>query len=591
MQALERYLELYERFGNAGGAGASAETSLGQIAEALYCTERNAKLVLRKLEEEGLIEWKAGRGRGNRSRLVFLADKGELLFGASKSYAEAGEYNKAYELLRAYGGDTGAGERFVDWMNGRFGFGKEQKEGTDVLRLPVYQPIVTLDPAEAMFSLSGHLILQLFDRLVQSDRTGKIVPAVAHHWECGAEGMEWTFHLRKGVIFHNGKELNAADVVYTLERLRERRNGWIVRTLDRAEAISPRIVKIYLNKPNRLFLRFLCSVAMSVLPCDLGGQSEDNYWRRPAGTGPFQIESWSEDRVILQANPHYYQGRPHLDSVDIVVMPEEGLLGRDRDVLSWQQLLCEPEEREIKPENGWELKESQDGCTSLLTWNMNKDGPHRTLAFRRAVDALIDRNAMIAELGDYRDRAASGFFFDPDSPRDHTDSGRQEVLQLLKQAGYDGEPVALAAYGKHAKDAEWIARRCAEFGIEVRLLIGTSENIHRYLGEADAILHAIVFPEEEVCLIENYVQEGSFVKEYQDPGMQSWITEKIDLALGFEQLQERQAFYGEIERRLKDEARISFLLHAKFYTNYHPSFKGVTINQHGWIDFKDVWRE
>ncbi|QAY68133.1 SgrR family transcriptional regulator [Paenibacillus protaetiae] len=592
MQTLERYFTLYERFGKESAPGTPCEVSLGQIAEALFCTERNAKLIVRKLSDEGLICWQAGRGRGNRSRLTFKQDRAELLLVEAKAFAESGEYKKAFELLRLYGGSTGAGERFLEWMNGRFGFGKEQAEGRDVLRLPVYEPILTLDPAEAMFSLSGHLAIQLFDRLVQYDHEScKIVPALAHYWESAADGREWTFYLRKGIPFHNGKELTAADVVFTLNRLRGKRNSWIVRLVEQVEELSPRVVQIRLSKPNRLFLRFLCSVSMSVLPLHLAGQTEEQFWRLPVGTGPFRVERRSDERIVLQANAHYYLGRPHLDSVDIVVMPQAA---KRPETWSWQQLLREPDQREVKPENSWAKKESESCCTLLLTWNMNKEGLHQHAAFRHAVDRLLDRTAMVAELGPNRAYAAEGYFYNgagSSCSRDEENSGEVPAIrELLKEAGHDGTPVTLLTYNSHEAEAKWMVRRCTEAGIPMRIEVVSIDKVHEALSGADAIMHAIVFPEQEVCLIENYEQEGSFFKEYQPSGFLEWIKAKIDQAIGLEPAAERQAAFAAIENRLKAEARVSFLLHTKFYTNYHSSFKGVGFNQNGWVDFKDVWR-
>ncbi|WP_245772913.1 SgrR family transcriptional regulator [Paenibacillus catalpae] len=90
MLTIERYVTLYGRLASEVGAGAAAEASLKQIAEVLYCTERNAKLVLRKLSEEGYIEWKAGRGRGNRSQITFREDREKLLLNLSRQYDDPG---------------------------------------------------------------------------------------------------------------------------------------------------------------------------------------------------------------------------------------------------------------------------------------------------------------------------------------------------------------------------------------------------------------------------------------------------------------------------------------------------------------------
>ncbi|TCM91051.1 MarR-like DNA-binding transcriptional regulator SgrR of sgrS sRNA [Paenibacillus sp. BK033] len=593
MLVLERYLTLYNRFAGEPGAGATAEASLEQVAEALFCTERNAKLVLRKLTEEGLIDWQAGRGRGNRSQITFREDREKLLLDLSKRYAEDGEYNKAFHLLRTFGEGTAANEKFMEWMSGNFGFRRQPGKEADVLRLPIFKTIMTLDPADFVYSLCSHMIQQIFDRLVLLDEaTGQIKPGIAHYWEHNEDATVWTFHLRKGIHFHGGRELTAEDVVFTAERLKNggKRNSWIMRSLERVEAVSERIVKFHLARPNWLFLKYASSNVMAILPANLLGLSEEQFWKLPSGTGPFQIEEWKDGKLLLGANPHYYQSRPHLDQVEIVHVPQEE--ARKAGMTSWQQLICDPTLRDVTVENGWIQIESKSLCTSLLSWNMEKAGPQRSEAFRRIVNRLIDRHAMIRELSGYRDFPARGFFpelataHEPDTDRLEP----EEAGRLLLEAGYNGEPLTLCAHPGHAEDVNWIADRCRRAGISVLVRIEAPYTIHHVLNEIDLLFHALVFPEEDVSLIEGCEQEGSFLKELMSPELSRWTMESFDRALASEDPNSRKAIYAGIEERLKDEAQVHFVLHMKFHTDYHPSLKGVRINSLGWIDFKDIFR-
>ncbi|WP_244935526.1 SgrR family transcriptional regulator [Paenibacillus glycanilyticus] len=593
MLALERYLTLYNRFAGAPGAGATAEASLEQVAEALFCTERNAKLVIRKLTEEGLIDWQAGRGRGNRSQITFREDREKLLLDLSRRYAEDGEYNKAFHLLQSYGEGTGANEKFMEWMSGSFGFRRQPGKEADVLRLPIFKTIMTLDPADFVYSLCSHMIQQIFDRLVLLDEsTGQIKPAIAHYWEHNEDATVWTFHLRKGVLFHGGHELTAEDVVFTAERLRNggKRNSWIMRSLEQVEAVSERIVRFRLVRPNWLFLKYASSNVMAILPAGLLGLSEEQFWKLPSGTGPFQIDEWKDGRLLLGANPHYYQSRAHLDQVEIVHVPQTEAI--KAGMTSWQQLICDPTLRDVTAENGWIQIESRSLCTSLLSWNMKKAGPQRSETFRRIVNRLIDRHAMIRELSGYRDFPARGFFpelmtaYEPD--KDSLEP--EEASRLLLEAGYAGEPMSLCSHPGHAEDVNWIADRCRRAGIPVEVRIEAPYTIHHVLDEIDLLFHALVFPEEDVSLIEGCEQEGSFLKELMSPELSIWTMESFDQALASEDPASRKAIYTAIEERLKGEAQVHFVLHMKFHTDYHPSLKGVRINSLGWIDFKDIFR-
>lgn len=591
----EQFFMLHRKLAVNAPVHTATEVTLEQIADTLYCTTRNAKLVLRKLEEKGWILWKAGRGRGNRSKLTFQADQAELLQEAAQQLAEKGEYKQAFELIRTYGQGIRTNDSYVEWMNGHFGFCKEMKEGEeearDSLRLPVYRLIETLDPAECYYSFQAHMIQQIFDRLVVYDKAkDQYMPVIAHHWESSEDGTSWTFHLRKGILFHDGKELTAEDVKFTVERLgQDRRNAWIVRELHSVEAVSPREVRFILNKPNRIFIRFLSSICMSILPKHLLIHDEEQFWRLPVGTGPFQVEEWTEERLTIHANAHYYQGRPHLDSIQIIMMPEEA----EHCNVSWERLLQDSEQIGHGGDNhAADIIESSEGCTTLMTWNMKKQGPFQSVEFRRAFNLILNRSEMIRELGDNRLYPARGFIMDEQAPYRKDRYDPEFAKSLLRQSGYDGSPVMMATLASHIKDAEWIQNQCASVGISLMIReVRMDTMLHPdVVNSMDCILHGLVLPGEEVCIIENYEQEGSIVKEFMDPSLQDWVKECIDDALASERCEERLSILSNIEERLREEAHVSFLIHTRFFASLHPSYKGVVINNLGWLDFKQIWR-
>ncbi|GGG79082.1 ABC transporter substrate-binding protein [Paenibacillus radicis (ex Gao et al. 2016)] len=590
MQPFEHFIMLAHQLNSHEQLEVPREVTLEQVADALHCTPRNAKLVLRKLTDAGLITWQAGRGRGNRSKLAFLAGKTHILIELSRQYAEKEEYKQAFELLQRYDAGTQAIESFTEWLSGSFGFGKSRGEGNetvDTLRLPLSQPILTLDPSECFYSLESHMVQQLFDPLVRYDAAeDRILPQIAHTWDSSEDATLWTFHLRKGVFFHNGKELGAEDVVFTFKRMQTgKRNSWPLRFLIGVEAASPRTVRFKLAKPNRIFPRFLCLNALSILPLDYAGENEKQFWKQPIGTGPFQLAEWTDERFVLHANARYYQGRPHLDSVHIVFIPSSA----SADQALWQQLLYDPGKQEDDLES-WQSTVSKHCCTSLLSWNMNKPGQHQSADFRRAVDLILNRSQMLRELGGYRLHIARGFFHDEQAETELYRYDLEEARRLL--ADYDGTPLSLGTYGKHLQDAEWVQQQCAVVGIPLHIRYEQMDHIQEIpvMNEMDIILHAVVFPEEEICMIENYEQAGSFTKQFQTPDWHEYVREHVDQALNCDSSAERWRLLTDIETRLRDDAHALFLLHSRFQSYFSPSYRGVGINSHGWIDFKEIWR-
>lgn len=592
----ERYLILLNKFDDNEKVGLTVEVSMDELASDFYCSTRNVKIIIRKLVEEGLIHWQAGRGRGNLSKLTFLAEKEPLLMGWAQQMSFRGEYKQAFELLQTYSKSLALKERFVHWLNSHFGYEAEKSTGStivDTFRLPVYRSNIMLDPSQVYYCFDSHVIRQLFDRLVSYDSTmNHYIPCLAHAWEVNEDATEWIFYLRKGIRFHHGRELTSDDVQFTMERMRgDKPHSWMVRNLKLVECLGPRTVKVILAKPNHIFLRYLCSAAMSIVPKDLILQDEAQFWKHPFGTGPFQLLQWTKDRFELAANPAYYSGRAHLDRVVLAFLPEDtASLSNPAD---WQQLLSDHNQWESKSESDWKTIEALcKGCT-LMTWNLGKDGPQQSISFRQAFDLLIDRKEMIRHLGEDRVYPARGFRPTEQTPHLEDRLNIEAAKHLLQQSGYDGRPITISTYGSHDADANWIQRRCAQFGIKVNIRLETKESIRdpEAMKSTDGIVYAVVFAEDEVCEIENYEQQGNFLKEHLHPEMLEWVEHQTNLALAAEKPAIRRELLNGIECRLRDEAFVIFLLHKKLDTHVHSTVKGVGLNSLGWIDFKDIWLE
>ncbi|WP_168735863.1 ABC transporter substrate-binding protein [Cohnella fermenti] len=600
MLTAERYLTLYDRFAGEGPRDTFFEATVEEAAAALYCTPRNAKLVLRKLEEERLVAWTPGRGRGNRSRIAFRREKEDYLLEAGRSLAERGDYKQALELLDRFARGTNARQAFMEWLNGHFGYQKiapDNLNAKDLLRFPIFRPIMTLDPAEVNFSFDSHLIRQIYGRLVQFDeKQGKIVPAVAHTWTSTPDAMEWVFYLRKGVLFHDGRELTSSDVQYTFERLGSgKANSWIVRGVSAVETIGPRVVRFRLERPNRIFDRFLCAAAASILPRDPGGQNEAAFWSLPIGCGPFRLHSYSSHSVLLAAHSSYYAGRPYLDGVRIVRMPEEcqeAFSAMPEIVHNVQSNRADPPSDDAADSERQQLIRLCNGST-LICWNMNRDGPHQSEAFRRAVRMILNPLDLIGELAGDRALPASSFRPEDSMAMPVGELDPERVRTALRESRYDGSPVILRVSEKYRNDADWIVRRLADWSVRAEVTYSswadTSTSAH--LLDADMTLFSIGFAEDEVCEVEFYEHGQCVVKAYLDPERDGWIRRRIDASLAADTQPERRLMLREVEQRLRDEAVLLFLFHERNNRTLPSSIRGASLNSLGWIDFEDIWLE
>ncbi|MDG0789494.1 ABC transporter substrate-binding protein [Cohnella ginsengisoli] len=521
------------------------------------------------------------------------------MFDLVTAKAEHGDYRLSFELIASFGDGTDVKARFIDWLNVRFGYQKETVRGRtdcDTLRIPVYRQVQTLDPGCANFAFDGHLMYHIFDRLVTFDESlGRIVPGIAHAWSSDPTGTEWTFYLRKGVHFHDGRELTSEDVVFTFERLRQPGvpNSWMMRSLSRVEALGPRTVRFSLSRPNRIFDRFLCAAAASILPLALCGLGEA-YWRLPVGTGAFRLVTLSPHRIELSANTAYYLGRPFLDVVDIVIMPEDC---RERSTIGMPSVMRAPdaehEDDGLDPAMDWQaLARLCNGCT-MLTWNTNKQGWQQNDAFRKAVRAMLDPVAMQADLGG--ERALPAYCIRPEDSLKYIakSASESQIREALRTSGYGGETLRLVVHEKYEPDGNWIAARLGMYGVRIELFIADwKQSVDpAVVASGDFTVSGIVLAEDEVCEIDLYEHEACMTSAYLNATLKAWIVERIDRALAAYSAEERRSHMREIENRLREECYLVFLHHRRLSTQMHPSVRGASFSPQGWIDFKQIWLE
>jgi len=199
--------------------------------------------------------------------------------------------------------------------------------GQGVLNLWDTGPL-TLDPAISADMSSHAYVMQIFSGLVRLDQELNIVPDIAESWEESLDGKTYTFHLRQGVKFHNGRDVKAADFKYSWERACHPATGSgtaatylgdIVGAKDMlagktgeisgVEVIDDYTLQVTIDAPRAYFLDKLAYPTAFVVDM-VNVESGQNWWREPDGTGPFKLREWTpSQRLILERSQIYY-GEP-----------------------------------------------------------------------------------------------------------------------------------------------------------------------------------------------------------------------------------------------------------------------------------------
>ena len=196
----------------------------------------------------------------------------------------------------------------------------------------------TLDPANCADATAGSYIVEIFSGLVTLDSNLSVVPDIAQSWNISSNGTVYTFHLRNGVRFQDGREVNASDFKYSIERaadpatgsqVAEAYLGDIVGFTDKlsgkadnvsgVRVVDERTLEITIDAPKAYFLSKLTHPVAFVVD-RYNVESGADWWRKPNGTGPFKLKQWNSGlSIILERNDNYYRGAAKLQQVSILL--------------------------------------------------------------------------------------------------------------------------------------------------------------------------------------------------------------------------------------------------------------------------------
>ena len=187
------------------------------------------------------------------------------------------------------------------------------------------QPIVQIDPAFISSDSEVLLANLVYDYLIDTDVDGKLTPRLAESWTSNQDGTVYTLTITKSAHFHDGSLLTVDDVVWTFERLRdpalELPTSSLYSNIEQITADAENSTLTFtLKQPNPFFLYDLS--ANQALVLKKGTTNADKEFN---GTGPYRVKSYlPEDRVILEANPHYFiSGLPKMTNIELIFFTDE----------------------------------------------------------------------------------------------------------------------------------------------------------------------------------------------------------------------------------------------------------------------------
>jgi len=287
----------------------------------------------------------------------------------------------------------------------------------------------TLDPALIVDVSGGSISAKLYNGLVTFAEDASIVPDLAEHIDLSSDGRTYTFRLKAGVTFSNGREVTSADFKYSFERVLAKATKsprtWLFDRIVGAkefmdgkaagvagiETPDPHTLKITLVAPFGPFLGLLAMPGGYVIPREDVERLGPDFSDHPVGTGPYTLTGWKHgDSLVLKANPGYNGEKPGLAGISYRVIPEDLTAVAEFERGGLDSLAVPaPEYRRYTGDARWkDLVVSRVGMnTYYMGLNCGRP-PFDNPLVRRAVSAAIDRKRILDTIYEGRGLLARG---------------------------------------------------------------------------------------------------------------------------------------------------------------------------------------
>lgn len=482
-------------------------------------------------------------------------------------------------------------------------------------RRPLGNDPATLDPARITDFYAVAVVNQIFDSLVEFDERLNILPSLAQSWSASRDGLVWTFNLRQGVKFHNGREMIADDVVYSLARLLDPTvkspRSWFLdkvkgalafqegtaTTLEGIKAVGRYTVQIILSEPFAPFTSVLGLPHLGIVPREEIERLGEDFSTAPIGTGPFRLVHWKRGQeIVLKANEHYFRKRPSLDYIRFIIFPgnvvDDMFAALERKELEESPI---PASRRKQILDSGKFTVIRKPTLGIRLFGFNLDlPPFDQPEVRQAFNYAIDTTQLNQEILDRRHEVARGIL-PPGMPGYNPEVkaysyNPEKAKALLAQAGHpEGKNLAPVTLGSSVKSAvsyqdyEGIRQYMARVGVHVELkefddwptfrsaLQQGKLQIFRYAWFAD-------YPDPDNFLYPLfYSKSQTNYFRYRNPRVDRLLD---DARRDLDDLH-RVKLYREAEQLILNDAPGIMLMHHTYEGLFQPYVDGVTVSALG----------
>jgi len=466
-----------------------------------------------------------------------------------------------------------------------------------------------LNPILASDSASGDINGYVYNGLVKYDKNLKLVGDLAESWNISDDGLVITFHLRKNVNWHDGEPFTSEDVRFTYEKLVDPNtrtpyaSDYLI--VDRLEIVDPYTVRIIYKEP---FSPGLESWGMGIIPQHIFEKGDFNNHpanRHPIGTGPYEFVEWKTDeRIVLEANEDYFEGRPHIDRIIYRIVPDQAVqfLELRQGTIDTMGLTPDQFQKEAVSEDFLEninkFRYPSFGYT-YLGYNL-KNPLFRDERVRRAITYAINRQEIIDGVLLGLGQISTGPFPPTSWAYNETvpiyEHNPEKAKELLYKCGWqdrdgdgildkDGRPFSFTLttnQGNKMRElcATIIQSNLKQVGIQVKIrILEWASFIHQYIDKKnfDAVILGWSLsrdPDQYSIWHSSQIKEGQYnFVSYSNPEIDSLLVEGRRTF----DMEKRKEIYHRIHTILAEEQPYTFLYVADALPVVHKRFHGIEV--------------
>jgi peptide/nickel transport system substrate-binding protein len=456
----------------------------------------------------------------------------------------------------------------------------------------------------------------IYEGLLRYDKKLVPQPGLADSWTVSEDAKTYTFKLHPGVTWHDGKPFTSADVLFSVEMLKQthaRARGNLLQ-LDKVEAPDDLTVVFTLKQPFGPFINIFEVGSLPMIPKHLyeGTDYKTNPNNNaPIGTGPFMFKEWKKGSYIrLVKNPNYHvKGKPYIDEIYWQVIPDAAARSvafetGKVDVLPGGSVENFDVPRLSKLANTCVTGEGWEFFSPLAwMWLNNRQGPLANKLVRQAIMYAVDREFARDVIWNGLGKVATGpsastiKFYTDDVRKYPFDPAKAKAL--LKEAGYKGEKIRMTPlpYGETwLRWAEAIKQNLQDVGINIETIATDVPGYNQKIAEWDydiSFSYLYQYGDPALGVGRNYVtsqiqkgQQFNNVEGYSNPEVDQLFA---DGAVATPD-SKRKDIYDKVQKILVEDVPIAWQLELQFPTITHCQIKNLITTGIGVNDgFRDAW--